>query len=899
MQAATNNPGSAGGYKATWTQFDSMGRVSRQYNPTEIDGNWNPYGDDVGGALYTQQTYDWKGRPLVTTNQDGTQKYASYTGCGCAGGEVVTLTDEVGRQQKVYSDVVGRQSKTEVLNWNGTVYSAAVNTLDGLDHITNVRQWSGPENGGGAYQDTTMVYDGYGRMQRKHMPEQQDQYGNPTYTTWAYSNDDTVYSVSDARGATCTYGYNNRHQVTSATHVLAGQPTIASTFGYDAAGNRTLMNDSLGSTTYIYDAVSRMSSETRTFAGLGSYTLSYSYNLANELTSITDPFGAQVVYNHDAIGRTATVTGSGFLNVSSYASNIQYRAWGGQKSITYGDGGSATTTYDSRMQPASYNFPGLRETYQLYADGRLQQMNDLDDRNQDVGYPDTARHFSRAMTFDHAGRITHANGVGSSGLPFNQGYNYDAFDNTTSRAGYYYYQGYKEDDGTFQNNRRQDFNYDLDGNAIHTPTYAYNGGPIAAYRDWTYDASGNMAQVRETITSNSSVSTYVSGYDGDGQLALEYYQENPNTTKSYIVRSSVLNGQAVTRLDYLGNKSTTNFTIDGQLIAVQFAQTSYLRWEHIDPLRLSEAGDTKPVYDPLGNYVVWQNAPTGPPPNAYPPSAAWAGGIGPSFGYAINTACNLDGIPTDCNLAFGMVAHGSAQQCPTNDCGPYHFDGSDGGEGGWMIGNGSGGALVSNGSGSYWFDPDDPIYVGTPQDAAAMFFVPRKGSRTRRARRVHRSIPSSGGDFNLSASVFRQQTVQDPPRSLGYIDLNFGLGLPNFVGITCGLILTEQRACPYIGGGAMTPGPSGLISYSPDGVSGGTNGQLQVGPISIGQDAEGNSFQEYGVPIGRPSASATVFYVFNAPHPVHRPGPHRRDFNAAINGTGPPQSSRNCACNRH
>jgi hypothetical protein len=62
--------------------------------------------------------------PLVTTNTDGTTKEASYAGCGCAGGEVVTLTDEgtidggvaKRRQQKIYSDVLGRTVKTEILN---------------------------------------------------------------------------------------------------------------------------------------------------------------------------------------------------------------------------------------------------------------------------------------------------------------------------------------------------------------------------------------------------------------------------------------------------------------------------------------------------------------------------------------------------------------------------------------------------------------------------------------------------------------------------------------------------------------------------------------------------------------------------------------------------------------
>jgi hypothetical protein len=72
----------------------------------------------------------------VTTNTDGKQKYASYSACGCAGSEVVTLTHEVGRQQKVYSDVLGRTAKTEVLNDNGGVYSSTANIYNARDQVT-------------------------------------------------------------------------------------------------------------------------------------------------------------------------------------------------------------------------------------------------------------------------------------------------------------------------------------------------------------------------------------------------------------------------------------------------------------------------------------------------------------------------------------------------------------------------------------------------------------------------------------------------------------------------------------------------------------------------------------------------------------------------------------------
>ena len=65
---------------------------------------------------------------------------------------MVTLTDEgtldagvaKRRQQKIYSDVLGRTVKTEILNWqNGSVYSATVNTYNARDQVTQIRQYAG------------------------------------------------------------------------------------------------------------------------------------------------------------------------------------------------------------------------------------------------------------------------------------------------------------------------------------------------------------------------------------------------------------------------------------------------------------------------------------------------------------------------------------------------------------------------------------------------------------------------------------------------------------------------------------------------------------------------------------------------------------------------------------
>ncbi len=125
IATAANHPGSTGGYRAQLMIYDLMGRAIKTSNPAEITAQWAPEGDDAAGWLYTEQTYDWQGRPLRTTHPDTTYREASYSGCGCAGGSVVTLTDEgtnhggveKRRQQKIYSDILGRAVKTEILNW--------------------------------------------------------------------------------------------------------------------------------------------------------------------------------------------------------------------------------------------------------------------------------------------------------------------------------------------------------------------------------------------------------------------------------------------------------------------------------------------------------------------------------------------------------------------------------------------------------------------------------------------------------------------------------------------------------------------------------------------------------------------------------------------------------------
>src|SRR5262249_21764829 len=160
---------------------------------------------------------------------DGTDKLISYDGCGCAGGQVTTVQGEsvpynsstARRTQKVYEDVLGRSYKTELLDWDISVYSTEVKTFNARDQVTQVRTYSGTTSSS-TFQDVTMSYDGHARLKNEHHPEQQDSSGNPTYTTYNYFADDNIDSVVDARGASTSYAYNSRGLVTQISYSGGG-----------------------------------------------------------------------------------------------------------------------------------------------------------------------------------------------------------------------------------------------------------------------------------------------------------------------------------------------------------------------------------------------------------------------------------------------------------------------------------------------------------------------------------------------------------------------------------------------------------------------------------------------------------------------------------------------------
>jgi YD repeat-containing protein len=676
---ASDHPGSAGGYKAQSFEYDIMGRQFRQTNPTEIDVNWVPAGADAAGWVLTSQDYNWQGQPTVTTNQDGTTRSVSYEGCGCSGGDVVTLTDEgtlvngtlKHRKQKIYHDVFGRVVKSEIYDWNNNVYTTTTRAYNALDQTTTITLQQGS---GGPSQVTTFSYDGHGRLSTRQLPNAS------APSSFVYNPDDRVEMVTDARGATSAFSYNNRGLVTGITYGAPGGVAVTPnvTFGYDEAGNRTSMTDGLGSATYHYDTLSRMDWETRNLTGVGSFTINYAYNLSGQLTSVTDPSNDTVTYDYNRAGETLAINGSNFGGVTQYASGLQFRASGGLKSLSYGNGLSMAYNYNARLQLQQMEVKGfvssgspslMKIQYQYYPDGTPKfAQNQIDSR------------FDRAWSYDHVGRLSEAytgqEADSYAGVsvpspqtgPYSLIHQYDAWNNLTSRNGRYWTE--TTDFTTTYNgqNQRQGWTYDAAGNLLTDD----------GFNQYNYDATGR----------NVSAGTSTQAFDGLGQVVKRnYYIDHGTHLESrvdYYLYSTPLGGKLLTELwgtpqhgqpVPLGTKIRGYVYAGGVLVAEQGKggvnyTSSWVEWQHHDGLTGSLAASYN-VTTNNGNFAAQQepdpmgvnvqlNDPAQVPPQPEPGEMEFLGGGGDFF----DLRCNLDGLSVGCASAAMLLNSGAAALAP-------------------------------------------------------------------------------------------------------------------------------------------------------------------------------------------------------------------------------------------
>jgi len=318
-------------------------------------------------------------------------------------------------------------------------------------------------------------------------------------------------------------------------------------------------------------------------------TARYYYEIG-AITRTQDTKGAVDTRQYDNIGRIERVENqftSGYLRwyytvvagVTSYASGMKYRAFGGLKQMNYANGRNLSLSYNSRMFLTQWSIPsvmGWNYKYHYFNEntGRVVYAQNLNDPTLDRSYD--YDHVGRAVHFTSGSNARHHTGQGGTPLndgPYSQSYGFDVWGNRTSMEGW---GGIgRTETASYTNNRRNGFTYDAAGNLTNDQGQTF-----------TYDATGQQA--------TASYSGYLlqQTYDGD-RLRVKKVE---NGTTTYYLRSTVLGGQIVAELSGAGAFTRGFVYLGGELLAVQ--QNNQVSWVHQDPVAKS-----KRVTDSAGNVV--------------------------------------------------------------------------------------------------------------------------------------------------------------------------------------------------------------------------------------------------------------------------------------------------------
>ncbi|MCX4745893.1 DUF6531 domain-containing protein [Kitasatospora sp. NBC_01287] len=579
----------------TQVDYDAMGRPKTvtvdpsgldRVSTTTYDQLGNPVQvtkPSIGGTTPTAQiTYDLDGEPLSQTDPTGATTQATY--------------DDLGRE--VTSTQIVRQPTAAAYTTTNTYDDAGdlTATLDPKGHQTTAHFDAAGERTSvtDALSDTTRyAYNLAGQLTRTTLPDGTatafafDQAGRTTATTHLDKDSSTVLSTSsgtydadgnaitatDADGHTSTYTFDADDQLTQQVQPVTASSSITTSFGYDAAGNRTQYTHTRtaggapASVYYTFNSMglpeSTVEPPTAAYPNPADGTYTLSYDAAGEVVRDTQPGGVSESYGYDADGRKTSQSGAGAeattatrtfgydldsrltsatagsdTNTYTYddrglvlgqagaagVSSFGYDALGNMTSRTDG-AGAATFNYDADDRLAGLTDPltGTQKTYQYDSASDLVSTSaGAGSATRTFGYDGLHRIVSDTLTnpggaveasiaygYDPAGHTTSKTTAGTVGSGANS-YSYDWAGRLTSWTG---------------NSGTTSYSYDNDGNLTQsgptTSTYDDRDRRVSSSgATFTYDARGAL-----TATTRSAATTQVS-FDA-------FDQQVTNGTSSY------------------------------------------------------------------------------------------------------------------------------------------------------------------------------------------------------------------------------------------------------------------------------------------------------------------------------------------------------------------------------
>lgn len=589
------------GVNYTVTTYDALGRTYQAYNPTRC----NPPTTNCGESTWGKTTfrYDALSRPTSVTEQDGSVASASYSG------NTTTLTDEAGKKRQLQFDALGRTS--QITEDPGGLGYVTTYGFDALNNLSSVLQ-NGSRN-------RTFTYDALSRLTSETNPES----GTVTYGYDASGHAGDLTSRTDARNITTTYSYDAIHRLTQKSY---SDTTPTTSFIYDTASvdGFTLTNPvgrlvkaSTGGSFptaayYYYDAMGRVQRLGQCVyinnCGTSAPTLwveTNSYDMMGNLTSYTDANGVTFTQSFDGAARPSQLTSSWVdsthpASIATADSTLGYYPPGALRKVALGNGLTATTSYNNRLQPCRINVnstaTALSQCTDAVPGGNLLDLNyaynagSADNGNLASWSASGQQSFSRSYSYDSFNRLSTLSSpsdpTGCTGLTWT----YDAWGNRS--------------DQTVTGGTCNTFHQAMNAkNQIVAGSYDAAGNLLFdGFHSYSYDAENRIQNV-----DGGNTGLYV--YDAAGQRVAK---AAGSVTTFYIYGSD---GQVVSERDAHNNWIQTYIHFGAQPVALyRNSNSGFLHADHLGTTRLVTLAD-KSVYDsmdflPFGEQIAGGSATT-------------------------------------------------------------------------------------------------------------------------------------------------------------------------------------------------------------------------------------------------------------------------------------------------
>jgi RHS repeat-associated protein len=328
--------------------------VSRSYNARGQLASESAPAFSGDTEYYTTYSYDALDRVTLITNPDSSTKQIAYGLPPAASADIlqVTTTDETGRVAKATYDA--RNNLVKSTRMKGTTPLLTEYRFDLLSRPVKVidpllNQW-------------TYVYDNLGRRTSTQ---------DPDHGTWTatYDNAGRMLTQTDAKGQVTTLTYDTMSRVLTKIITGSGLLTETTTNTYDEArsgfynvGALTSANRSVPggesspavniSKQFDHDVAGRLARETHLSVNGTNRVLNYEFWPDGSLKRKQQADGTWTgQYTYDIRGNlyaidNATTTSS--TEPDWYISAIQYDARGNATNITYGNGVTATNTFNAQ-----------------------------------------------------------------------------------------------------------------------------------------------------------------------------------------------------------------------------------------------------------------------------------------------------------------------------------------------------------------------------------------------------------------------------------------------------------------------------------------------------------------------------------------------------------------------